>query len=87
MKKIHNIHDLRQEQEILEQRKLQLEKELHRDWNDVKRDLSGQGNSFPVSLKHKYPPGLLYKALSLGTGLLASKFGGKIGGKIYSWFK
>lgn len=87
MKKIRNIYDLRQEQEMLDQRKLQLEKELRRDWNDVKSDLSGQRNSFPVSLKHKFPPGLLFKALSLGTGLLASKFGGKIGGKIYSWFK
>lgn len=87
MKKIHNVQDLRREQRAVEQRRLQLEKELQRDWNDMKHDLSSESNSFFGSIKNRYTTGLLTQGLSFGAGLIAKKFGGKIGGKIYSWFK
>lgn len=87
MKKIHNIHDLQQERKLIEQRKLQLEKELQRDWNDMKRYLSVQGNSFFGEVKNKYAARLVSQGISFGAGLIARKFGGKIGSKIYSWFK
>jgi len=87
MKKIRNIYDLHEEREMIEQRKKQLEKELHRDWDDLKLEISGKGNSFFVRMANKHGPGMMSTAISLGASLLAGKFGGKIGGKIYSWFK
>lgn len=87
MKKIHNIHDLRQEQRFVEQRRLQLEKELSRDWNDIKENLSTAGDSFLGQVKYRYATKLLGQGLSFGAGLVARKFGGKIGGRLFSWLK
>ncbi|HEX6913626.1 MAG TPA: hypothetical protein VF145_00205 [Chitinophagaceae bacterium] len=87
MKRIHNIDDLRREQKMIEQRRLQLEKELRRDWNDLKQGITGGGSSFLGVMKNRYAAGLVTQGLSFGAGLLARKFGGKIGGRIYSWLK
>lgn len=87
MKKIHNISDLRHEKKIVEQRILQLEKELQHDWNDVKQDLSIQSNSFFGNLKNRYMAKLAMQGISFAAGMLARKFGGKIGNRIYSWLK
>lgn len=87
MRKIHNLDDLRLEKQFLEQRRLQLEKELQHDWNDVKHLLTDAGNSFFGEVKKNYASKIISKSLTVGSGLLATKFGGKIGGKIFSWFK
>lgn len=87
MKKIHNIDDLQREKRLIDQRRLQLEKELHRDWNDLKDVVSNQGSSFFGILHKPYALGLLSKGLSFGAGMVAKNFGGKIGRKIDSWFK
>lgn len=87
MRKIHNLEDLWLEKQLLEQRKLQLEKELQHDWNDAKHLISDAGNSFFGEIKKNYAAKIISKSLSIGAGVLATKFGGKIGGKIFSWFK
>ncbi len=87
MRKIHNIHDLQLEQKFLHHRKLQLEKELQHDWNDVKHLFTDAGNSFFGDVKRKYASNILSKGLSIGAGILATKFGGKIGSKVFSWLK
>lgn len=87
MRKIHTIHDLRQEQKAVELKRLQLEKELHRDWNDVKQLFSSGNNSFFGLLKKEYAGNLLAQGLSFGAGLLTKKIGGKIGSKLFSWLK
>lgn len=87
MKRIRNIDDLRQEQRFVEQRRLQLEKELRRDWIGIKEMIYDAGNAFLGDVKHRAAGQLLSRGLSFGAGLLARKFGGKIGGKIFSWLK
>lgn len=87
MKKIHNILDLRREQKTVEQRRLQLEKELHHDWNDIKQHFSPGGDSFFALLKKQYAAAMVTQGLSFGAGILAKKIGGKIGGKLFSWLK
>jgi hypothetical protein len=87
MKKIHNIHDLKQEQKAIEQRSLQLEKELYRDWNDIKQYFSAGDHSFFGLLKKQYASGLVAQGLSFGAGILTRKIGGKIGSKLFSLLK
>jgi hypothetical protein len=87
MRKIHNIHDLRQAQKAVEQRRQQLEKELQRDWNDIKDQFSAGSNSFLSYFRKEYTGNLLTQGLSFGAGLLTRKLGSKIGGKLFSWLK
>ncbi len=87
MRRIHNIHDLRQAQQAVELRKQQLEKELQRDWNDIKDQFLEGSNSFISFFKREYAGNLLTKGLSFGAGLLTRKLGSKIGGKLFSWLK
>jgi hypothetical protein len=87
MRKIHTIHDLRQEQKAVEEKRSQLEKELHRDWNDVKQIFVSGDNSFFSQFKKQYANHLLAQGLSFGAGMLTKKFGGKIGSNLFSWLK
>jgi hypothetical protein len=81
------MSELRREQKALEQRRLQLEKELHRDMNDIKAMLVHGDNSFFGILKKQYAGKLLAQGLSFGAGILTKKVGGEIGSKIFSWLK
>jgi hypothetical protein len=87
MRKIHTIHDLRREQKAVDQQRLQLEKELHRDWNDVKQSFSPGSNSFFDLYRKQFASKLIVQGLSFGAGILTRKFGGKIGSKLFSWLK
>jgi len=87
MKKIRNIHDLIAAQQALELEKLQLEKSLQQDWKKIRSELSGNGSSFFDELKKQYTTGLVAQGISFGAGLLARKFGGKIGSKLFNWFR
>jgi hypothetical protein len=80
------MHRLRQEQKAVEQRRLQLEKELRRDWYDIKQAFGGD-HSFFSQLKKQYLGNILAQGLSFGAGMLTKKIGGKIGGKLFSWLK
>lgn len=87
MRKIHNIHDLRQAQKAVELRRQQLEKELQRDWNDIKDQFLEGSNSFLSFFRKEYTGNLLMQGLSFGAGLITRKIGSKIGGKFFGWLK
>jgi hypothetical protein len=87
MKKISNISRLRQEQKAVEQRRRQLERELHRDWNDIKESFITGDRSFLALLKKQYINNLLVQGVSFAAGMLTKKIGGKIGGKLFSLLK
>lgn len=87
MRKIHNIHDLRQAQKAVELRRQQLEKELQRDWNDIKDQFAAGSNSFLHLFRKEFTGNLLTQGLSFGAGILTRKLGSKIGGKLFSWLK
>jgi predicted alpha/beta-fold hydrolase len=85
MKKITNMHGLRQEQKAVEQRGRQLEKELHRDWYDIKKVFITGDHSFFSQLKKQYVHNMVAQGLSFGAGMLTKKIGGKIGSMLFSW--
>ena len=87
MRSIHNINDLRKEQQHIEQRRLELEKELQRDWSDIKDQLGAESSALIKGAGSRFAAKWAIQGIFFGAGMLARKFGGKIGSKIYSWFK
>jgi hypothetical protein len=87
MRKINNISDLRAAQKALKHQQHQLEKELLRDWNDAKQYLTPGNDSFFSFLKKQYTANIAAQGISFAAGVVARKFGGKIGERVYSWFK
>lgn len=86
MRKIRNIADLKQEQRLVERQRIALERELQHDWADIRLSVTDAGSSLFAEAKHQYVSKLLNKGLAFGAGIVARKFGGKIGKVISSWF-
>lgn len=86
MKKMSNIRELRQEQQRLRMRQLELEKAIHYDWRDVKESLRPKNVVkqvlAPVTGESEVLPELVSELASHFTKKLVEKVPGHLG----EWF-
>ncbi|MDE3253298.1 MAG: hypothetical protein KGO92_10860 [Bacteroidota bacterium] len=86
MKKMSNIRELREEQQRLRMRQLELEKAIHYDWRDVKESLRPKNVVkqvlAPVSEESEPIPELISELASHFTKKLIEKVPGHLG----EWF-
>jgi hypothetical protein len=75
VKRIRNIHNLEEQQRLLEKRQLQLEKELKRDVNDIVQSVKVDTFS---SLLYQTGASVVKKGLFSGVGLLSKHLLGKL---------